>query len=412
MERQLSDPRPDPQWRIAMGEWRNHWRVGLTAMVGTAVSFSVWSSVSSIFVQPLEDAFGWSRGEIALTQNASFAAALAAPFLGRLIDRIGVRPVLLSGLVLTIIGYGLLSAMAGSLPQYYASYLFLTLAGLATTGIAYTRIVGAAFVRSRGLALAVTRSGLAISGALLPPTLFAVIATYGWRYGFLLLAGLILCVSLPLAWAFVDRGKAAPAPQSDVMPLRTILADRKVIIICLASGLNYAPVVALLSQLQPILTANGLPAATAAGLVGLVGLAALAGTFITGALVDRIWAPAVACFFTVMAAAGCVLLIVPGAGLGLAMAAVILIGLGQGAEIDVVAYIIARWFGMPRYATIYGLSIFAISVFIAIGGSLVGIVYDRTGSYDAVLAGAAICFVLGALGYLAMGRPPSEALKE
>ncbi len=400
-------PLSESHLQAALGEWRNHWRIGLAAMVGTAVSFSVWSSVSSIFVQPLQDAFGWSRGAIALTQNAAFAGALAAPFLGRLIDRIGVRPVLLTGLVLTVAGYGLLAAMRGSLPQYYASYLFLTLAGLATTGISYTRIVGGAFVRSRGLALAITRSGLAISGALLPSALFWVIATFGWRYGYLLLGALILCLSLPLAWAFVDRGGVVPTQKQESVPLLTILREPKVLVICLASGLNYAPVVALLSQLHPILTKKGVAPEAAAGLVGLVGLAALAGTIITGALVDRIWAPAVACFFTATAAVGCLLLMLPATGLGLAMAGVILIGIGQGAEIDVAAYIIARWFGMSRYATVYGLSVFAISAFVAIGGSLVGIVYDRTGTYDAALAGAAICFGIAALAYLAMGKPPA-----
>lgn len=409
---QLSDTQPYSHWQTALGEWRSHWRVGVAAMVGTALSFSVWSSVASIFVQPLQDAFGWSRGEIALAQNASFAGAIAAPVVGRMIDRIGVRRVLLVSLVLTVIAYGALAAMTGSLPYFYVAFVFLTLAGLGTTGLAYTWIVSAVFVESRGLALAVTRSGLAIAGALLPSALFALISLYGWRAGYALLAALILLVSIPLAWAFVDRGPASTAARPTPMPLRKILSDRKVVIICLASGLNYAPVIALLSQLQPILTSKGIAPASAAGLVGLVGLSALGGTFITGALVDRIWAPAVACFFTILAGLGCLLLLVPAGGIGLTMAAIILIGMGQGAETDVVAYIIARWFGMERYSTIYGLSVFAIALLIAIGGSLVGILYDRTGSYEAVLIGAAICFGLGAFAYLAMGKPPTENIRE
>ncbi|MEP6867104.1 MAG: MFS transporter [Novosphingobium sp.] len=403
----LSDNSPPSYWQAARTEWRGHWQVGLTAMIGTALSFSVWSSVASIFVQPLQDAFGWTRGQIALTQNASFAGALAAPMVGRLIDRVGVRIVLLGALVLTVLAYGALAAMNGSLPVFYAAYLFLTLAGLGTTGLSYTRIVSAAFVRTRGLALAVTRSGLAIAGAVLPSALFMLITHHGWRAGYLLLAGLILFVSLPLAWVFIGRGPAIARVQPRAaMRLRDVLADRKVLIICLASGLNYAPVVALLSQLQPLLVSKGVPPGNSAALVGLVGLAALGGTFITGALVDRIWAPGVACLFTLLAALGCLLLVLPGGGMPAAMAAIVLIGIGQGAEIDVVAFIIARWFGMERYSTIYGLSVFAIAMLVALGGSLVGIIYDRTGSYNVVLTGAAVCFGLSALAYLAMGKAP------
>ncbi|MEO5598539.1 MAG: MFS transporter [Novosphingobium sp.] len=403
----LSDNSPPSYWQAARTEWRGHWQVGLTAMIGTALSFSVWSSVASIFVQPLQDAFGWTRGQIALTQNASFAGALAAPMVGRLIDRVGVRIVLLGALVLTVLAYGALAAMNGALPVFYAAYLFLTLAGLGTTGLSYTRIVSAAFVRTRGLALAVTRSGLAIAGAVLPSALFMLITHHGWRAGYLLLAGLILFVSLPLAWVFIGRGPAIARVQPRAaMRLRDVLADRKVLIICLASGLNYAPVVALLSQLQPLLVSKGVPPGNSAALVGLVGLAALGGTFITGALVDRIWAPGVACLFTLLAALGCLLLGLPGGGMPAAMAAIVLIGIGQGAEIDVVAFIIARWFGMERYSTIYGLSVFAIAMLVALGGSLVGIIYDRTGSYNAVLIGAAVCFGLSALAYLAMGKAP------
>ena len=87
--------------RAALKEWREQWRMGTAALIGTAVSFSVWPSLSSLFIAPLQDAFGWSRGEIALAQNASLAAALLSPVLGRLIDRLGVRPVLIGGLLLT-----------------------------------------------------------------------------------------------------------------------------------------------------------------------------------------------------------------------------------------------------------------------------------------------------------------------
>lgn len=399
------------QWRVALLEWRVQWRLGLAALIGTGVCFSVWPSVSSLFVAPLQEAFGWSRGEIALAHNASLAAALISPVLGRLIDRLGVRPVLLGGLLLTAIAYVLLAALRGPLPVYYLLYTVLCLVGTTTTGLTFTRVVSGAFMGSRGLALAITRSGLALSGALLPPVVFAVISTYGWRMGFVALGALVLLLALPSAWLWIRGSSLAPVtnhsdarkPQASLVSL---LRNHKVLLICVASALNYAPIVALLSQFQPLLVGKGLVAADAAALIGLVGVAALVGALLTGVLVDRIWAPLVACVFTLGPALGCLLLMSDSIELWVVIVAIVLLGLGQGAEIDVVAFMIARYFGLRCYASIYGLSVFCIAAMVALGGSLVGLSYDYFGDYDVALIVAACCFVVSAFSYLAMGRYP------
>lgn len=401
-------------WRIALLEWRAQWRLGLAALIGTGLCFSVWPSVSSLFVAPLQEAFGWSRGEIAIAHNASLVAAFVSPMLGRLIDRIGVRPVLLGGLLLTTIAYFLLAALRGPLPVYYLFYTVLCLVGTTTTGLTFTRVVSGAFVGSRGMALAITRSGLALSGALLPPTVFAIISTYGWRVGFVALGVLVLLLALPSAWLWIRGASLAPvATDSDVhkpqSSLIGLLRNHKVLFICVASALNYAPIVALLSQFQPLLVGKGLGASEAAALIGLVGVSALVGALLTGMLVDRIWAPLVACVFTLGPALGCLMLLPESIELWVAIVALILLGLGQGAEIDVVAFMIARYFGLRSYASIYGLSVFFIAAMVALGGSLIGLSYDYFGDYDMALLVAASCFVISAFSYLAMGRYPQLA---
>jgi predicted MFS family arabinose efflux permease len=399
-------------WGIAKREWRENWRLGLASLIGTGACLSVWPSVSSLFVGPLQEAFGWSRGEIALAQNASLAAAIISPALGRLVDRVGVRPVLLGGLLLTAMAYFLLAIQHGPLPLYYLFYAVLCLVGTATTGLTYTRVVSGAFVGSRGLALAITRSGLALSGALLPSTIFAIIANYGWRMGYVALGVLILLTALPTAIFWV-RGTSVAVPRKQdagrsQASMLQLLKNHKIVLVCLASALNYAPIVALLSQFQPLLVGKGLEAANAAALIGVVGVSALVGAVVTGLLVDRIWAPLVACVFTLGPALGCLLLLPDSLELWVAIVALVLLGLGQGAEIDVVAFMIARYFGMRSYASIYGLSVLCIAVMIAIQGSLIGLSYDYFGHYNVALVVAAACFVLSAFSYLGMGRYPSS----
>ena len=398
-------------WYVALLEWRQNWRLGLAALIGTGVSFSVWPSVSSLFVAPLQEAFGWSRGEIALAHNASLAGALMAPVLGRLVDRMGVRPVLLGGLLLTAIAYFFLAMVRGSLPMYYLFYAVLCVVGTATTGLTFTRVVSGAFDESRGLALAITRCGLAVSGAVLPAVVFAIISLYGWRMGFVALGTLILLLALPCAWLWIRGASLAPA-SSDVRrahpSLISLLRNHRVLLICLASAFNYVPIVALLSQVQPLLVGKGLEASNAAALIGVVGVAALVGALLTGVLVDRVWAPLVACVFTLGPALGCLLLLPGSIDYCVAIVALILLGLGQGAEIDVVAFMIARYFGLRSYASIYGLSVFFIAAMIALGGALIGLSYDYFGDYNVALSVAAGCFVLSAFSYLAMGRYPQR----
>src|ERR1700722_9139770 len=99
----------------ASQEWRRNWRVVVGSAIGIASGLSVWSFVVSSFVQPQQQAFGWSRGEMALAFTASIVAAFLSPLAGRLTDRFGVRPVLLTAMVLLGLDYIAMANMNGSL---------------------------------------------------------------------------------------------------------------------------------------------------------------------------------------------------------------------------------------------------------------------------------------------------------
>jgi MFS family permease len=402
------------QAALVVHEWRQAWRPGLAALIGGSISYSLFSAVSSLFVEPLQAQFGWSRGDIAFVHSFGLVTAFAAPVVGRLTDRHGVRPVLSAGLILTALGYALLAAMRGSLPYYYAVYFFFSLCGMATTGITFTRILSGAFDRTRGTALAIGRSGLAIAGALMPMLLFPAITRFGTAGGYLVLGAFMLCVALPLVWFLVPSRAAerlGGAPSHAMADgWRVLLAMPKVRILAAAAVLNYVPVVSLMSQMKPLAVSKGLDAAMAVGAVSMLGLAAAFGALLSGVLVDRFWAPAVAFVLNAAPAIGCLCLLQDQVPPMLFYGAIVLIGLGQGAEIDIVAFMIARYFGLRSYATIYGLTTLGIALGVAIGASLIGIAYDRFGNYDAALMAASASFALAALCYLAMGRYPERHL--
>jgi predicted MFS family arabinose efflux permease len=414
MDRPMQAPAAEPsQLGLVVREWRQAWRPGVAALVGGSISYSLWSAVASLFVEPMEKAFGWSRGDIAIVHSFGLVTAFAAPVVGRMVDHHGVRPVLAAGLLLTAACYGLLALMSGSLNYYYAVYFLFSLFGMATTGITFTRIISGAFERTRGTALAIARSGLAIAGALMPLLLYPVISRYGPGGGFLTLGALVLFVALPLAWMWAPaKAREAQAGRSDPAVLaerwRVLVKMPKVRILAAAAVLNYAPVVALLSQMKPLAVDKGLEASLAVGAVSMMGLAAACGALLSGVLVDRYWAPAVAFVLNIGPAMGCLFLLQDQVSPLVFYGAVLLVGLGQGAEIDIVAFMIARYFGLRSYATIYGLTTLGIALGVALGASLIGKAYDRFGDYNIPLMAASASFALAACCYLAMGRYPKE----
>ncbi|MFV0643710.1 MAG: MFS transporter, partial [Sphingomonadaceae bacterium] len=331
---------------IKHSEWREHWKSVVAASIGVATGFSMLQYGSSVFIQPWQDAFGWSRGEIALAHNGMILAALLSPVGGALIDRLGVRKILLSAMVLTGSAYLAMSQLNGSLTQFYVTYLFLQVVGIFTTGLAFTRVVASRFHHSRGLALACTRIGISLFGFILIPALHALIAAEGWQAGFFLLSAIVFGVGLPICYFGIhdltESDTAGPAQHDHTSFLSLLKGDRRVLLLCTAAGLGYAPLSALLSQFQPLLTGKGIEPQSAATLTGVLAASVLIGTMVSGFLIDRIWAPLVACIFTLAPIVGCFLLYADTPTMAVATLSAILIGIAQGAEIDIVAYLSAR----------------------------------------------------------------------
>ena len=188
-----------------------------------------------------------------------------------------------------------------------------------------------------------------------------------------------------------------------------LLRERRVWLLCLGAGLGYAPATAIMTQLQPLLISKGVEAGSAAALVGMAGIASFAGAIITGSLVDRFWAPGIAFLFACGSAIGTCLLAWQGVIEGpMAGLAILLIGFGLGAEIDVVAYMVARYFGIRSFSTIYGMTVFFIAFSGAVGASMLGVAFDRHGNYDAALLVIAASFMAAGCVYLMMGRYPQQ----
>ena len=144
--------------------------------------------VSSLFIESLEHAFGWSRGDIATAAAIGLLGALSAPLIGIIADRVGVMRVAIGCLLLVALAYVGLACMTGELWQFMACVSLLALAAPGSASLVFSRAINGWFDKSRGLALGVMASGLSVATFALSPVLRGIIEEHGFRTGYLTLA--------------------------------------------------------------------------------------------------------------------------------------------------------------------------------------------------------------------------------
>lgn len=401
------------------GEWRRGWPVVAAAAMGSGLGPGLYQNLSSLFTPGLEQSFGWSRGAIATAAGLGLVGALLAPLIGRAADRFGVRPIIVAAMLMLGAGYLWLASMTGAMWQYQLGVLMLVVTVPGTSSLVYGKLTAAAFVRGRGLALAIGTSGLAVMTMVVPPLLGQLIDARGWRAGFVALAVASAAVTLPLILLALRRVPAGPTrPDPDraeaALPVLGVTArearrDARFWIVASSALLINVATTGMVTQLVPVGLELGLSAGEAALLLTTFGISAIVGRIIIGVLVDHMRPqPAAAAFALVSALAFAGLALHPG-GLAAAVALVFLAGLMNGAENDLLPYLAARLFGLRAYAEIYG-----SAMPVALLGSGIGIVgfgrlHDLFGSYRVPLAIGAVALLLaGACFLLLRDRPLPE----
>ena len=393
-------------------EWRRGWPLVLAAMLGIGFGPGLFQNVSSLFIEGATREFGWSRGEIATAAAIGLLGGLVAPFLGRLSDRVGIRPVIIASLLLLGLTYVGMSLQSGALLQFQLLIALLAFAVPGTSSVVYGKLIAACFVQHRGLALGFATSGLSATMLVMPPIVGAAIATWGWRSGYLVLAAATALVALPLVlwllrgvpWTPTARRPGEAHVDEAVTGLTGAEArrDRRFWQLGVAVALVNVASVGLVTQLVPLGLERGLGAGEAALLLTSYAASQVAGRIAIGGLVDRFAPQRVAAVVALVSAIAFALLLVPAPGFAAMMLLVFLAGLMNGAEHDLLPFLTARLFGLRAYGEVYG-SLLPV----ALAGTAAGIVafgrlHDAYGRYDPALGLAAVALVLSGLAFLTL----------
>jgi cyanate permease len=232
----------------------------------------------------------------------------------------------------------------------------------------------------------------------------------GWRAGFLALAA-AAAVATPLVliplWSRT-RGTEPVTSTAGVPKLEGALrsAIRKPVfwmILVAFPAVGFAGT-GLIVHLVPLLADDGMRIEVAARIAGIIGVFMIVARLIIGLLVDRFFAPRLAASIMIFCAAGYLVLALNGAAYGWLGA--LCIGLSIGAEFDLAAYIISRYFPVGAFGRVYGVVYGTIVACCALAPVFFGHIYDSTGAYDYALYVASGLFALAAVALLCMPKYP------
>jgi predicted MFS family arabinose efflux permease len=396
------------------------WWVVLTAALGLLLGPTPITAFSfGVFLKPLIQEFHSSRGAVSLafTLHATMVA-VGLPFAGRLIDRFGPRKVILLFSFMT--GLILLSANFCS-GRIWQLYLFYSAVGVASCGVApvsYCDIIAHWFDRHRGRALGFMMAGLGAGALIMPSAAHYLIERFGWRMTFGFSGAAILLISVPVLAMFLKEKpeQMGLLPDGGLYPCTRLnkhgtdsglsfpeaaRTSTFWLLLC-AFVLVAGGVSACSAHITGVLADRGLSARTAAFATSVFGGGLLVGRVGSGYLLDRFFAPRVAAVLFGCAAAGMGLLRIAGTQ-GAAFAAAFVIGLGLGAEVDVMAYLTSRYFGLRSFGTIYGFVFAGFGLAAGLGAYLMGAGFDATGSYGLPLTLFSIATLIGAALMMRLG---------
>lgn len=406
----------------AKAEWRNFWYLPIAAALGYATSVIYVYSMGP-FIEPIQQEFGWSRAQISSGITiASFISAVFCIPVGILIDRIGPRKVGLTGVVLMCGSLVLLGTATGDAANWMIIWTVLAFSTLWVQATVWTSAVTSRFESSRGLALAITLSGASFCAAVSPIAAALAIEAFGWRGAYTAMGSIWLAIVFPIMFLFFrgarDKGGRQHTTAAHTvkvltgLTLRDGLRSPALYKLLLASGFFSFTAIGMIVHYVPILTHAGSDPLHAAGVASLIGIFSIVGRLGTGVLLDHFPAHKVgACAFLIPILASSLLLMDATNPVNQMVAAAIF-GLTLGSEVDVIAYLAAKYFGLKNFGALYGALVMALSMGTSFGPLSAGALFDSFGSYSPFLMLTMVLMAISAVTLLTLGKTPTAPTTE
>jgi MFS family permease len=284
------------------------------------------------------------------------------------------------------------------------------------------------FDRRRGLFLGIVAAGIGLGFMTMPVLMNFLLNIVGWRGAYIGIGAVILLVIFPIILLFVrddpadvglkpdgrDQEKVVASASSNVgMSLSEAMKTRSfwtllVITFVFAFVFNGMTV-----HFLPLLKDNGMEASQAVFIAAIIGMSMFVSRIVIGYLLDKFFAPRLAIVVFLIGAGG-IALVASNLSVAMSILAAAMIGIGVGAETDIVSYMTSRYFGLRSFGKIYGFLFSFFYIGTGLGPLVLGIAYEANASYTSTLyqfTGLCVIIILAFLSFGPYKYQQNEALE-
>jgi MFS family permease len=418
---------------VSIGKYKVHyaWVVLFAACVLNIASRADAGSFG-VFVEPLVELFGWSRGDISAAYSIAFIVGLpAVVIMGWLGDRFGARPLMIGAALLITAGTYLLGTIT-ELWQFYVYYgFFVGSMGHAAFTVLLPVILTRWFDRYMGLAVGIYWAAMGVGPMIFAPVFRWLIDTRGWPQAFTLIAivvGVILFAfsllirSSPREMGLTPYGREkspgephAPVAGSIVtVGLGEVLSRRPVWLLIAIHHIGCVGHSVILAHIVSMAIVQGISGMEAAGVLSTIAGASAVSRFASAILAARFGGRILLTLALIGQSAPIVILFFAQEAWAF-YAFALIFGLCYGGEMVGFPIINRQLFGAAApLGTIYSFQMVGAGTGMALGGWLGGFLFDVSGAYTWSIAAAILTTCVGiplALALPRHKRPPSSGRK-
>ncbi len=401
------------------------WVIVAVTFVCNFMAIGVCFYIFNVFIEDLEILLNCNRARLSWVFTVCMILAAAYPFvLGPVIQRIGVKPVMLFGAATIGIIY-----LAMSRVNSY--WLFLALVGLMLSlgeaclfGIAPNTVVSRWFDKSRGKALGISIMGSSLAGVFIPKIALELLKSYGLQTTFVIIGIAVMVLIIPLVFLFIrefpeDMGLKPDGISSDdtdcnqhdneiineeiAWSAKEVAGTSAFWMISIAYTLALAAVSAVMLQLSPHFVSLGFSQDKAVILLGAAAMLGAIAKVVWGWLTDKFEIRRVIAIMFAGQALALTIMVVWRTPTTAYIFAV-LYGFSMGGVAATMPAIVARMYGSLSFPVVFG-AIAPILALHGLGHPLMGMSYDKLGNYSAAYIAFIVCYVIAVILIVLVREP-------
>jgi MFS family permease len=395
------------------------------------------SSTLSVFLKPLTEDLGVSRGLFSLLRSAEILIGAAlAPLVGPMVDRFGGRWLMSGGALAAGFGFVALSQVDAFWQFLALRSTLVSVGGVFMCHMVVSVTVSRWFVQKRGRAIAIASLGQGFSKVLIPIVTAALFIWIGWRFTWAIFGVITFVIVLIPALIFMRRSpedmglrpdgrdaaseiaggavqgarKVGPAESADatVWTWQEVVRSQTFWIVCFIYGIVNVGIAGLNLHVFAYVTDIGFSNIVAATVLSIIASTQLGSTLIWGFISERME----------IRRSSALMFLIQAIGLGLVLAldrvaplyiGFLLYGIGLGGGWVLQELVWANYFGRMSLGMVRGLGVLVTHALGAAGAPFFGFVHDLTGSYQISFSSFVIALALSALLSL-MVRAPQKRI--